>query len=219
MSVNNDIPMLTEGYEKSHRSLMLSCGLLLAWELIGVEIGDRPLSDYNIVLKSPEAVPLVLLILVLYFMFKITIEWHQCHVDRRSKVPSKIDYYFSVFLAVMALGIYFYQQLLNTQIVEIFGSNIGIDIILILISLNSSFFAVYFLYCFVNSGELLCNQMLKYVLNGAAYPFIFIVSMYYYEKAFITYGYTLFVYIFGIILTIVYLLFWHKKFKVWWNSL
>lgn len=58
---------LSEQYYKSRKQLMLFSGLFFVYEFIGFDVPEKPLANTDIIIKSPQAVPLVLLILVVYF--------------------------------------------------------------------------------------------------------------------------------------------------------
>ena len=51
-------PPLTDAYHKVRKQFGLFSGLLIAWELIGVDL--EKFSPYNVQLKNPEAAPYVL---------------------------------------------------------------------------------------------------------------------------------------------------------------
>lgn len=110
---------LTEAYQKARKQYALFSGLLVAWELVGIELTKAPLANFNITLKSPQAAPYVLIALVLYFAFRITIEWLQCDRSRRTLRVSLIDFTVSHVLAVAALALYVAQRLLDLQLVDI----------------------------------------------------------------------------------------------------
>lgn len=86
-----DPAALSSEYHKAHKQVMLWATILLVWELIGVDLGKAKDTGGNIgpivtALKSPQAVPWALTGLVVYLLFKCSVEWGQCHVDRK-RVP------------------------------------------------------------------------------------------------------------------------------------
>lgn len=138
----NDIPFLTEGYYKSHRAYVGVSALLLSWELVGIKVTEQPLDNYNISLKSPEAFPLVLVVLVFYFMFKSTIEWHHCDRERRDSLPAKIDFYFAHFIGFLSIVLYGVQQAIKSQIFDLITFDIQINFVFSWVALLSAFFSV-----------------------------------------------------------------------------
>src|SRR4051794_36387991 len=88
---------LTSEYHKARKQLMLWAGILLIWEFVGIDLEKAKETEGNVgalvkSIKSPQAVPWVLLILVGYFLFKLTVEWYQCSEARRNMKVAKIDF-------------------------------------------------------------------------------------------------------------------------------
>lgn len=138
-------PPLNDAYHKARRNYGLFSGLLIAWELIGVELDKVPFNNLNIVLKSPHAVPYVLIVLVLYFAFRISVEWHQSDPQRRKMKASILDFFIAHGIAIAAVGLYYIQRELDLQVanvadrpVHMLGMNffiIGVLIVLFIWSL------------------------------------------------------------------------------------
>jgi hypothetical protein len=85
-----DPEALSPEYHKAHKQLMLWAGILLTWELVGVDLEKAKEADGNVgtlvkSIKSPRAVPWVLLILVGYFLFKLFVEWRQVHPGSQNR--------------------------------------------------------------------------------------------------------------------------------------
>lgn len=121
-----DPKALTPEYHKARKQLMLWAGILFVWELVGIDLGKVEATGGNVgavitAIKSPQAIPWVLLILVLYFLFKTTIEWHQCHIARRTLRVSKIDFYAAWIVAVSAYALYLGQRIGRIQIADQIG--------------------------------------------------------------------------------------------------
>lgn len=76
-------PALSDHYHHARKLYGLFSGLLLLWELVGVEIQETPIENLKLRLMNPEAVPIILFFLVLYFAFRFAIEWSQCDRLRR----------------------------------------------------------------------------------------------------------------------------------------
>lgn len=75
---------LSSEYHKARKQLMLWAGILFIWELVGIDLEKAKEAGGNAgaiitAIKSPQAIPWVLLVLVAYFLFKVWIEWNQCH--------------------------------------------------------------------------------------------------------------------------------------------
>lgn len=109
-------PHFGSAYDKARKAYGLTSGLLLAWELIGIEFPGAPLENVKIILKSPQAVPYVLIALVVYFAFRITIEWYQSEPSRRSLWASRVDFAVAHLIGTAALLLYAVQALLHVQV-------------------------------------------------------------------------------------------------------
>src|SRR5690348_4567751 len=115
-NVESAIPALTDSYQKAHKNYVLWSALLASWQLIGIELETK--EKWGVVLKSPKAVPLVLFCLVLYFGFKISVEWMQCDEKRRQNLAAKIDYRVAHGIALCAIAISVIQALWQVQIFD-----------------------------------------------------------------------------------------------------
>jgi hypothetical protein len=113
----SEAPTLTDAYRKAHKNYVLWSALLASWELIGIELQTK--EKWGISLKSPDAVPVILLVLVLYSGYKITIEWVQCDGKSRSNFAAQLDFRIAHIIASLALTIAFIQYLLHVRIFEI----------------------------------------------------------------------------------------------------
>lgn len=99
---------------------MLWAGILFIWELVGIDLDKAKEAGGNAgaiigALKSPQAVPWALLILVLYFSFKLRVEWRQCNMARRAVFEAKQDYYSAFLVAFGACALYFGQTISRVQ--------------------------------------------------------------------------------------------------------
>lgn len=110
---------LTDGYRQARKAYGIAAGLLLAWELIGIELASDPVGPVPVKLESPEAAPLVLLALVLYFGVRLTIEWYQCHAARRQTVPAKLDFSLAHLIGASALLAFVIQRVIETQLYDL----------------------------------------------------------------------------------------------------
>ena len=112
----SEIPGVTEEYAHARRAYGLISALLMAWELIGVELESSPVENFKITIKSPQAAPYVLIVLILYFSVRTTIEWYQIDVRRRNLFVSRFDFAMAHVIAGAALGLFAVQTLLRIQI-------------------------------------------------------------------------------------------------------
>lgn len=112
---------LSSEYHKAHKQLMLWSTILFIWELVGVNLDKAKDAGGNIgpvvtALKSPQAVPWVLLTLVLYFLFKCSVEWAQCHVERRKVRFARVDFYSAWLVALASIALYAVQAFSRIQL-------------------------------------------------------------------------------------------------------
>lgn len=103
---------------------MLWAGILFIWELVGIDLEKAKDSGGNAgaiisAIKSPQAVPWVLLVLVGYFAFKLWIEWKQCAEQRREILASRIDFASAWVAAFLAFLLYVYQAISRVQVADV----------------------------------------------------------------------------------------------------
>jgi hypothetical protein len=114
---------LSPEYHKAHKQLMLWATIMLIWELIGVDLSKAKDAGGNIgpivtALKSPQAVPWALTGLVIYFMFKCSVEWAQCHVERRKVRFARIDFISAWIVSTAAITLYVGQAISRVQFAD-----------------------------------------------------------------------------------------------------
>jgi hypothetical protein len=144
-STDSDVPHLSAEYYKARKNYNLFAGLLFLWEFVGIELPNNPWGNMNIRFKSPEAAPYVLLFILMFYAFRITIEWQQSDVLRRSFSQSKIDYFFSHFIAIVSLSLFFLQLAIKRQVITYFLSTpLRMSFISIGFILPSSFLSTYY---------------------------------------------------------------------------
>jgi hypothetical protein len=107
---------------------MLWATILLVWELIGVDLSKAKDAGGNIgpivtALKSPQAVPWALTGLVVYFLFKCSIEWAQCHLDRRKLAFARADLVSAWIVSLAAITLYMGQALSRAQFADFLQKN------------------------------------------------------------------------------------------------
>jgi hypothetical protein len=119
---------LTEEYHKSRRQLVLWSGILFAWELIGINLEDvtGEIGGVAKSIKSPQAIPWMLLVLVAYFFYRLIIEWLQCESQRRHRMVSRVDFMISLGIALMAFFLFsvhfrLADKISSLGIIQIFG--------------------------------------------------------------------------------------------------
>lgn len=116
---------LSTEYHKARKQLMLWAAILFIWELVGIDLEKMKEAGGNAgaiitAIKSPQAVPWALLILVGYFAVKLRIEWRQCNEARRQVREAKQDYYLACGVALAAFVLYFGQAISHIQFANAF---------------------------------------------------------------------------------------------------
>ena len=115
---------LSTEYHKARKQLMLWAGILFIWELVGIDLEKAKEAGGNFgaiigAIKSPQAVPWTLLILVGYFLFKLTIEWYQCNPNRRAIRVARIDFLSAWIVSIMAFILYIGQAASRVQFADL----------------------------------------------------------------------------------------------------
>lgn len=125
-SEQTDPPPVTAAYRAAQRQFSLFSGLLLAWELIGVEFGTKPLDNLDIRIKSPDAAPYVLLVLIIYAGFRMQVEWSQCDARRRQVPWARADFFAAWVIAILAMALYAIQTILQRQVLSFIVVRLGV---------------------------------------------------------------------------------------------
>jgi hypothetical protein len=123
MADDKNIPVLTPEFHRARRQLMLWSGVLFAWNLVGIDIAEVAKGEGNLAalarsLKSPQAVPWVLIILVAYFLYRMSIEWLHSPEMRREMRASKADFTVSWLVALVAYCLHFGQEFAGVQVAD-----------------------------------------------------------------------------------------------------
>jgi len=123
-----DPKALSPEYHKARKQLMLWAGILFIWELVGIDLEEAKGAGGSgaaiiAAIRSPQAVPWALLILVGYFLFRFTVEWYQSNVLRRQMRVAKIDFYSSWFISLLALALYIGQSVRRVQFANLAGGS------------------------------------------------------------------------------------------------
>ena len=109
---------LTEQFYRARKSLVLFSGLLFAWEFVGIEIGRGNIAGAEITIRNPEAAPLVLAVVVLYFVARTLIEWLQSSRGSRRRLASRVDLMLSLAIPAVAIGTFAVQQLSAVRVAD-----------------------------------------------------------------------------------------------------
>lgn len=118
-SVKTETPHLTDIYHKVKRNYCVTAGFLLAWELVGIELEEVPLKAINAQLKSPEAVPVLLLTLLGYYCVRVMIEWRQNARARTNRPVSRIDNMIAHLIALVAIVVFVVQRVTSEQVMDL----------------------------------------------------------------------------------------------------
>lgn len=110
---------LSEQYYKSRKQLMLYSGLFFVYEFIGIKVPTKPIPNSDLELLSPKAVPIVLLILVIYFLYRSYIGWKLSNDDIKAMKVSKQDYYPSIAVAIISILLFAYQSISKVRIADL----------------------------------------------------------------------------------------------------
>ena len=168
---------LSTEYHKARKQLMLWAGILLIWELVGVDLTIAKDTGGNVgaiisSIKSPQAVPWVLLILVAYFLFKFTVEWYQCDAARRRLRVARIDFASAWVVSLMAYALYIGQAISHIQFADLLqGPNTGFSLFLGVI------FGITIAVIVVRGDDLLLRYRLRLNLNWLEVVVIMLVLL------------------------------------------
>jgi len=118
-------PGFSDAYHGTRKAYGLSSALLIAWEFIGIEVQEVPIVSLNLKLKSPEAIPYVLIALTIYFGFRFSVEWFQSSPLRRGVPASRVDFAVAHILGVLSLGLFLLQRWLDVQVADYVATTEG----------------------------------------------------------------------------------------------
>jgi|SRR5882672_5516474 len=150
---------LSPEYHKAHKQLMLWAAILFIWELVGIDLEKAKEAGGNagaiiIAIKSPQAVPWALLILVAYFLFKVTVEWFQCNHSRRELLVSKIDFASGWLVSITAFALYAWQAIRRVQFANLQARS---QVFIVTIGVLINFVAIFLGYL----GHLIWSRKIK----------------------------------------------------------
>ena len=104
-------PPLSDQYHNARNKYALFSALLLAWSFLGIQIDIRNLfANVSVSIPTPDKVPILLTGLVLYYAYRICIEWNQCDGTRRSYRSSRVDFSITHVIGFAAISTYSLQQ-------------------------------------------------------------------------------------------------------------
>jgi len=104
-------PPLSDQYHSARNKYALYSALLLAWDFLGIQIDIRSFfANVSVSLPTPEKVPILLTGLVLYYAYRICIEWNQCDGTRRSYMSSRVDFAITHLIGFASILTYGVQQ-------------------------------------------------------------------------------------------------------------
>lgn len=113
-------PPLSDHYHNARNKYARFSALLLAWGFLGIQIDIRSLfATVSVSLPTPEKVPILLTGLVLYYAYRICIEWNQCDGTRRSYRSSQVDFAITHLIGFASVVTYDIQQTISPQFGQI----------------------------------------------------------------------------------------------------
>lgn len=106
------VPTLSDAYNRERKCLILYSGLLFGSEVAGLTFGRSQSSQLNqfIAFDNPGAVPIVLVALIVWSLFQITVEWFNCDFRRRVTISAQLDILSAIFLSIFTLSMFAIQR-------------------------------------------------------------------------------------------------------------
>ena len=152
-------PAFPNSYHHAHRAYAAVAGLLLAWEFVGISLQTAKTSTFPATLKNPEAAPVVLSILVVYFGVKCTVEWQQSDSTRRAHLASRVDFWMAHAIGIGSILLYSIQHLFTFQLAEVVRPQDAAGVLLAMLS----GFAVSEIWRYVKEGQTDWLRLLLFV--------------------------------------------------------
>lgn len=105
---------LTDPYHRARRQFVLWSAILLAWELIGVDLNllKDTTAGFVLALQRPGVIPWVLVAFVLYFAARLTLEWLQVEPARKKLTAPRFDLGFAAMIGGAAVFAALWNHLL-----------------------------------------------------------------------------------------------------------
>lgn len=111
--------VLADSFKSSRRTLNLLSGLLLIWEFVGVTVGEVPFENFNFNISNPEMAPIILLVLIVFQGYRMTLEWYQCNLQARQSLAARLDFYSSLAVAIISISVFAIQSIGSFQIADL----------------------------------------------------------------------------------------------------
>ena len=98
----------TDSYFKAKRTLVFFVGALLLSVFVGIDIvdGEKHISVLPFQIKKPEYLPLVLFLVVLFYLFQHSLHWAAQHADVRNNRFYRIEFVSTVLISSGAMLCY-----------------------------------------------------------------------------------------------------------------
>jgi hypothetical protein len=114
------IPPLTEAYSGERKRLVIYSGLLFGVEIAGLQIGHNQSGPFGsfIAFTSADAVPLVLVALIVWSLFRVIVEWFNCDYRRRQTSFARLDVYSGLLLSGLAIAMFAFQRLTAVRLAD-----------------------------------------------------------------------------------------------------
>jgi uncharacterized membrane protein len=133
---------LPDKYYDARKQLILFTGLLFAWEFVGITIDGKQTLDLGTVkvgVSRPDFIPFVFAVLVIYSVFRYTIEWCLAPAEDRMSLAARVDYKVSLMAALVATQLFFFHELVTqpgSWVIHAWGGGFMSGLALILVVLS-----------------------------------------------------------------------------------
>lgn len=201
-----DPQALSSEYHKARKQLMLWSGILFIWSLVGIDLETAKDAGGNIgtlikSIKSPQAIPWALVIMVAYFVFKTRIEWRQCNEGRRQVREARQDYYSACLFAAAACLLYLGQALSRVQFADLLlnSSRLRSVVAGTVLGVAAFFTASFAILLYMGETQFIVRKFVSVSAEVIVFLFIFFISL----RQGLEFGFTLL----GIFIGVILLLF------------
>jgi len=120
---------LSDEYHKSRKYLVLFSGLLFGLMFAGFRVNRPPqnaiekvipYTDIQISFDSPDVIQYLLVFLVVYFYYRLFIQWKLTGIASRSNKWAQIDFEITQSIAIISILSFCLQKYTNYKLVDIF---------------------------------------------------------------------------------------------------